>query len=57
MPADNATNIELLLGHSIGVSVYNLQFLEQNMFVIPVAFGKEHKHMLAHCKELMGCIR
>jgi hypothetical protein len=23
------------------------------MFVIPVAFAKEHKHMLAHCKELM----
>ncbi len=23
------------------------------MFVIPVAFNKEHKHMLAHSKELM----
>jgi hypothetical protein len=23
------------------------------MFVIPVAFAKEHKHKLAHCKELM----
>jgi hypothetical protein len=23
------------------------------MFVIPVQFNKEHKHMLAHCKELM----
>jgi hypothetical protein len=23
------------------------------MFIIPVAFSKEHKHMLAHCKELM----
>jgi hypothetical protein len=23
------------------------------MFIIPVAFGKEHKQMLAHAKELM----
>jgi hypothetical protein len=23
------------------------------MFVIPVAFSKEHKQMLAHCKEMM----
>jgi hypothetical protein len=23
------------------------------MFVIPVAFSKEHKAMLAHCKELL----
>jgi hypothetical protein len=34
-------------------SVYDLQFLQQNMFVIPVPFNKEHKHMLAHTKELM----
>jgi hypothetical protein len=34
-------------------SVNDLQFLQQNMFVIPVAFSKEHKHMLAHCKELL----
>ncbi len=34
-------------------SVYDLQFLQQNMFVIPVPFAKEHKHMLAHCKALM----
>ena len=34
-------------------SVYNLQFLEENMFVIPVPFNKVHKHMLAHCKEMM----
>jgi hypothetical protein len=37
----------------INPSVYDLEFLEQNMFVIPVAFNKEHKHLLAHCKELM----
>jgi DNA integrity scanning protein DisA with diadenylate cyclase activity len=29
------------------------QFLQQNMFVIPVPFSKEHKSMLAHCKELL----
>jgi hypothetical protein len=29
-------------------SVYDLQFLQQSMFVIPVQFSKEHKHMLAH---------
>ena len=34
-------------------SVYDLQFLQQNMFVIPVPFSKEHKNMLAHCKELL----
>jgi hypothetical protein len=33
--------------------IYNLDFLMTNMFVIPVAFSKEHKHMLAHCKEMM----
>jgi hypothetical protein len=34
-------------------SVYDLQFIQQNMFVIPVPFSKEHKAMLAHTKELM----
>ena len=34
-------------------SVYDLQFLQHNMFVIPVAFSKEHKATLAHVKELM----
>jgi hypothetical protein len=34
-------------------SVYDLQFLQQNMFVIPVPFNKEHKHMLAHTKEML----
>ena len=34
-------------------SVYGLQFLQQNMFVIPVSFSKEHKNMLAHTKELL----
>ena len=34
-------------------SVYDLQFLQQSMFVIPVAFGKEHKRMLAHTKSIV----
>jgi hypothetical protein len=34
-------------------SVYDLQFLQQNIFVIPVPFNKEHKNMLAHTKELL----
>jgi hypothetical protein len=34
-------------------SVYELQFLQQNMFVIPVPFGKYHKEMLVHCKEML----
>jgi hypothetical protein len=34
-------------------SVYDLEFLQQNMFVLPVSFAKHHKEMLAHCKELM----
>jgi len=29
------------------------QFLRQNMFVIPVAFAKEHEQMLAYCKEML----
>lgn len=34
-------------------SVYALQFLQHNMFVIPVPFSKYHKQTLAHCKEMM----
>ena len=34
-------------------SIYDMQFLQHNMFVIPVPFRKEHKNMLAHCKELL----
>ena len=34
-------------------SVYNLGFLQHNMFIIPVPFAKYHKQMLAHCKEMM----
>jgi hypothetical protein len=34
-------------------SVYDLDFLSQNMFVIPVNLSKEHKGMLTHCKEML----
>jgi hypothetical protein len=34
-------------------SVYDLEFLQQNMFVIPVPFAKYHKEMLAHTKEML----
>src|SRR5918996_1409415 len=34
-------------------SVYDLQFLQENMFVISVPFSKYHKEMLAHTKELL----
>ena len=34
-------------------SVYDLQFLQQNMFVIPVPFAKYHKEMLKHCKAML----
>ena len=35
-------------------SIYDIEFLQQNMFVIPVSFSKEHKNMLAHAKELIS---
>ena len=34
-------------------SVYDLLFLQENMFVIPVPFSKYHKEMLEHTKELL----
>ena len=34
-------------------SIYDLKFLQQNMFVIPVPIRKEHKNMLAHGKEML----
>ena len=34
-------------------SVFDLQYLQQNIFIIPVSFGKEHKARLAHTDELM----
>lgn len=46
------TNMIKYLKQNIGPS-FNLTNLEQNMFVIPISFAKEHKAMLAHCKELM----
>jgi hypothetical protein len=34
-------------------SVYDLEILQLNMFVLPVSFAKEDKHMLARCKEMI----
>jgi hypothetical protein len=34
-------------------SIYDLQFLQQNMFVILVAFAKYHREMLSHAKEML----
>jgi hypothetical protein len=34
-------------------SFVDLSWLERQWFILPVPFNKEHKHMLAHCKELM----
>ena len=34
-------------------SVFDLQYLQQNIFIIPMSFGKEHKAKLAHTEELM----
>ena len=34
-------------------SIYDLEFLQQNMLVIPVPFSKHHKEMLAQSKEIM----
>jgi hypothetical protein len=34
-------------------SVFDFEYLKQCMFVLPVHFSKEHKAMLAHCKEVL----
>lgn len=34
-------------------SVFDFEYLKQCMFVLPVHFSKEHKAMLAHCKEIV----
>lgn len=52
---DEDTNYEQQISYfkKFYPAIYDLQFLQQNMFVIPVAFSKEHKNMLAHCKEML----
>jgi hypothetical protein len=52
---DEDSNYEKLIAYykKSYPSIYDLQFLQQNMFVIPVPFSKYHKDMLAHCKELL----
>jgi hypothetical protein len=32
---------------------FSLQSLIYNMFVVPIAFNREHKSMLSHCKQMM----
>ena len=34
-------------------TVYDLEFLQQNMFVIPVPFAKYHREMLSKCKQML----
>lgn len=34
-------------------TVYDLEFLQQNTFVIPVPFAKYHREMLSHCKQML----
>ena len=34
-------------------SVYDLEILQWNMFVLPVSFAEEVKRMLACCKEMI----
>lgn len=34
-------------------AVFDFEYLKQCMFVLPVHFSKEHKAMLAHCKEIL----
>ena len=36
-----------------GANMITLKWLSDNMFVLPVAFSKEHKNMLAYAKKLM----
>jgi hypothetical protein len=51
---DEDTNYEQLVSYLKQYSsVYDLEFLQQNMFVIPVPFAKYHKEMIAHCKEML----
>ena len=37
---------------SYGPANFTLQSLVHNMFVVPIHFSKEHKNMLAHCKQV-----
>ena len=36
-----------------GANIVTLKWLTNNMFVLPVAFSKYHKEMLAHTKEVL----
>jgi hypothetical protein len=54
-PTREDTNCEQLVSYlkKQYPSVYDLEFLTQSMFVVPVHFSKYHKEMLAHCKEML----
>jgi hypothetical protein len=49
------TNYEQLISYleKQSPSVYDLESLQQNMFVIPVSFARYHREILSHCKELV----
>jgi hypothetical protein len=49
---DDYENMIDHLKHSYG-SNFNLQSLIFNMFVVPIAFNKEHRNMLVYAKKLM----
>jgi hypothetical protein len=49
---DDYENMTAHLKTSYG-SNFNLQSLVCNMFVVPIAFNKEHRNMLAYAKKLM----
>jgi hypothetical protein len=49
---DNYENMIDHLKTSYGAN-FNLQSLVYNMFVVPIAFNKEHRNMLAYAKKLM----
>ncbi len=52
---DEDTNYEQQVSYykKVYPSVYDLEFLRHNMFIIPVPLAKYHKQMLAHTKEMM----
>lgn len=53
---DEDANYEQQINHfkKAYSKAYNLEFVQQNMFVVPVAFAKYHREMLSHCKEMLG---
>jgi hypothetical protein len=52
---DEDTDYERQISHfkKVYSKAYNLEFLQQNMFVISVVFAKYHREMLSHAKEML----